>query len=112
MQTQTSFQKIDNKDKPTVIDKEPNTINYFLLDPNQDNDKKASAEITQQVQRDFKDVYTGIGCFDGAFSLQVKLESKPYQAPLRCVAYVLKKAFQRGVRTIPISRHHNATRHG
>ena len=39
-----------------VIDKEPNTINYFLPGPNQDNDKRVSAEITEQPQRDFKDV--------------------------------------------------------
>ena len=63
-----------------VINKEPNT-NYFLPGPNQDYDKRMSAEITQQLQRDFKDVFTGIGSFDGMFSLQVKPDSKPYQAP-------------------------------
>ena len=42
-----------------IIDKESNTINYFLLGPNQDNDKRVRAEITQQLQRDFKDVFTG-----------------------------------------------------
>ena len=52
-----------------VIDKEPNTINYFIPDPDQDNDKRASAEITQQLQRAFKDVFNGIGWFDGMFSL-------------------------------------------
>ena len=36
---------------------------------------------TQQPERDFKDVFTGIGCFDGMFSLLVKQDSKPYQAP-------------------------------
>ena len=60
-----SMSKFENKDKPTVIDKEPNTINY-LSGPDQDNDKRVSAEITQ-LQRDFKDVFTGIGCFDGMF---------------------------------------------
>ena len=60
-----------------VTDKEPNTINYFLPGPNQDNNKRASAEITQQLERDFKDVFTGIGYFDGIFSLHIKPDSKP-----------------------------------
>ena len=32
-------------------------INYFLLGPNQENDKKASTEITQQLQRNLKYVF-------------------------------------------------------
>ena len=59
-----------------VNDKEPNTIDYFIPGPTQDNDKRVSAEITEQQQRDFKDVFTVIGCFDGTFSLQVKPDSK------------------------------------
>ena len=43
--------------------------------------KRVSAEIKQQLQIDFKDVFTGIGSLDGTFSLQVKPDSKPYQAP-------------------------------
>ena len=76
-----------------VIDKEPNTINYFNPGPDQDN-KKVSAEITKQLQRDVKDVFNGIGCFDGTFSLQLKLGSKPYQAAPRHVAYALQKPFK------------------
>ena len=34
-----SISKFDHEDKPTVIDKEHNTINYFLPGPNQDNHK-------------------------------------------------------------------------
>ena len=60
---------------------EPNKINYLLPGPSQDNYKGASAEIIQQLQRDYKDVFTGISCFDGIFSLQVRPDSKPYQAP-------------------------------
>ena len=41
-----------------------NEINCFLPGPNQENDKKVSAEITQQPQRGFKNVFNGIGCFD------------------------------------------------
>ena len=85
-----SISKFDNKDKPMVIDKGPSTINYFLPSPNQVNDKRVSMEVTQQLQRDFKDVATGIGCFDGMFSLHVKSDSKPFQAPPRHVAYACK----------------------
>ena len=44
-----SISKLENKIKPMVIDKEPDTINYFLPGPNQDNNKKVIAEITQQL---------------------------------------------------------------
>ena len=46
-------------------------IKYFLPGPNSDADKKASDEITQQLQRYFKDVFNGIGCFDGTFYLKL-----------------------------------------
>ena len=36
----------------------------------------------------FDNVFNGIGCFEGTFSLQLKPDSNPYQAPLRHVAYV------------------------
>ena len=48
-----------------VADKDK--INYFLSGPNRDNDKGASTEITQKLQREFKDVFNGTGCFDGTF---------------------------------------------
>ena len=38
-----------------------------------------------------------IGCFDGTFSLQVKADSKPYQAPQRYVTFVLQKPFKEEV---------------
>ena len=91
---QEADSKFDNKDKPMFIDKEPNTINYFLPGPNVDNDKRVSVEITQQLQRDFKHVFTGIGYFDGTFSFQAKPDSKPYQVPPRCVDYALQKPFK------------------
>ena len=63
-----TISKFKNKDKSMVIDNEPNKIKYFLPSPSQDNNKRVSVEIRQQLQRDFKDVFTGIGCFDGTFS--------------------------------------------
>ena len=64
MQTQTAFQDLKIKISQQLLIKEPNTMNYFHPGPNQDNDKTVSAEITQQLQRDFKDVFNGIGYFD------------------------------------------------
>ena len=65
-------------------------IKYFLPGSNSDNIKRASAEITQQLQRDFKGVFNGIGCFNDTLSLQVKPDSKPYQVPPRCIACALQ----------------------
>ena len=68
-----------------------NEIEYFLRGPNQDNDRRVSAEITKQPRTDFEGVFSGIGCFDGTFFLQVKPDSKPYHVPPRCVAFALPK---------------------
>ena len=75
---------------PTVYN---NDIEYFLLGPSSENDRRASTEITKQLQRDFEDIFSGIGCFDGMCSLQIKPDSKPYQAPQRHVEYALQKPF-------------------
>ena len=48
----------------------------------------------------FGDVFNGIGCFEGTFSLQLKPDSKQYQAPPRCMAYVLQKPFKEGLRCL------------
>ena len=46
----------------------------------------------RQLQGDFKDVFTGIGCFDGMFSMQVKTRQQTIPGmPLRHVAYTLLK---------------------
>ena len=39
-------------------------------------------------------MFNGIGSFEGTFSLQLKPDSKPYQTPLRHVAYALQKPFK------------------
>ena len=39
-------------------------------------------------------MFNGIGCFEGTFSLLLKPDSKPYQVPLRHVAYALQKPFK------------------
>ena len=47
-----------------------------------------------KIHNTFGDVFNGIGCFEGTFSLQLKPDSKPYQVPERCVAYALQKMFK------------------
>ena len=93
---QTSISKSDNKDKPSVNQKLSNTVDYFLPGPNCDGDKKKSVEITGQLQRDFKDVFNGNGCFDGTFSLQIKPDSKQYRHP-KTFGICTTKTFQGGV---------------
>ena len=56
-------------------------IEYFLPGPNNVDNKRASANITRQIPKEFEDVFMGMGCFKGMFLLQVKPDSKPYQAP-------------------------------
>ena len=89
-----SILKSENTDKPKVNNKLSNTTDYFLPGRSCDSDKKIDSEITQQLPRDFEDVFNAIGCFDGTISLQLKLDSKPYQLLPRCVAYVLQKPFK------------------
>ena len=50
--------------------------------------------MTQEINEIFGKVFNDIGCFKGTFSLQFKLDSKPYQVPPRHVAYVLQKPFK------------------
>ena len=50
--------------------------------------------LQSKYNKDFDDVFNSIGCIEGTFSLQLKPDSKPYQALLRCMAYALQKPFQ------------------
>ena len=69
-------------------------INYFYSSNNTDTDKCKSNAMTQRIHEKFGDVFNGTGCFKGTFSLQLKLDSKPYQVPPRWVAYALQKLFK------------------
>ena len=69
-------------------------INYSFSSNNTDADKRKSKEMMQKIHDTFDNIFNGIGCFEGTFSLQLKPDSKPYQAPPRCVAYVLQKPFK------------------
>ena len=44
-----------------------------------------------QYTMNLRNVFTGIGCFKGMFSLQVQDGAKPYQAAPRCIMYMLQQ---------------------
>ena len=50
--------------------------------------------MSQRIHETFGDVFHAIGCFEGTFSLQLKLDSKPYQVPPRHLVYALQKLFK------------------
>ena len=50
-----------------------NTLtNYFLSLSNVEADKRKSIELMQRVHNVFGNVFNGVGCFEGTFSLQLK----------------------------------------
>ena len=80
--TQTPNGQIDSNNSNVVID-------YFYSSWDTSSDKRDSAIMTEKVHDKFHDMFNGIGCFEGTFSLQLKPASKPYQAPSWHVAYAL-----------------------
>ena len=85
--TQTPNGQIDSNNSNVVID-------YFYSSQDTSGNKKDSAVMTKKVHGKFSDVFNGIGYLEGTFSLQLKPDSKPYQAPPRHVAYALQKPLQ------------------
>ena len=75
---------------------------YQLLNilNNTDTDKRSSIAMTQSIHSRFGNIFNGIGCFKGTFSLQLKQDSKPYQAPPRHVAYALQEPFKEELRQL------------
>ena len=67
---------------------------YFFAGPTYDSKQRESVESTQQIHKEFDNVFNGIWCFEGTFSLQLKPDSKLYLALLKCVAYTLQNLFQ------------------
>ena len=45
------------------------SINYFYSSNNIEADKRKSSTMMQKIQKTFGNVYNGIGCFKGTFSL-------------------------------------------
>ena len=86
------------------------SINYFFSLSNVDGDKRKSSEMMQRTHNTFEDIFNDIGCFKGTFSLQLKLDSKPYQVPPRHVAYALQKTIQRRAGVSAKNGHHHPSR--
>ena len=70
-------------------------INYFYSLNNIDADKSKSNTMTQRIHETYGEIFNGIGCFEGTFSLQLKPDSQPYQVPPRHVACALQKPFKK-----------------
>ena len=47
-------------------------INYFYSSNNTDANKSKSNAMTQRIHEKFGNMFNGIGCFKGTFSLQLK----------------------------------------
>ena len=70
------------------------SINYFYSSHNADADKRKSSAMMQKIHKTFDNIFNGIVCFKGTFSLHLMPNSKPYQAPPRYVTYALQKPFK------------------
>ena len=58
-----------------------------------------STKVIESIYNEFKDMFPGISCFEGTFSLQVK-ERKLYQVSLNYVAYVLQQMYKEELDTL------------
>ena len=54
------------------------SINYFFLSTNVNADQGKCIAMMQKIHDTFGDIFNGIACFEGTFSLQLKPNSKPY----------------------------------
>ena len=54
---------------------------------------QAWKQTETKIHNEYSNVLKGNGCFKCTFSLQVKGNTKPYQVPLRHIAYTLQKPF-------------------
>ena len=66
--------------KPKIVVKTTMTSNkvtmeayYCAADLNMETDSTTSAKTEIKICNEFSDVFTGIGCFRGTFSLKVKI---------------------------------------
>ena len=86
------------------------SINYFFSSNNIDADKRKSSAMMQKIHDAFGNIFNGIGCFRGTFSLQLKLDSKPYQVlSIACSIYTTK-TIQGGTGVPAEDGHHYPTR--
>ena len=60
----------------------------------------ASVKTTLTMYNEGRNVFTGIGCFKGTFLLQVTDDVKPYQVPIKCIAYALQELLRKELESL------------
>ena len=61
-----------------------------------ESNRSVSAETTQTIHNEYGDVFTGIRCFKGTFSLPVKDDINPYQTSPRHIVYAVQESLKPG----------------
>ena len=67
---------------------------YFVAGLYMEANRTASVKTTQIMHNDYNDIFTGIGYFEGKFSLQIKNDARSYDALPRCVACTHQERFR------------------
>ena len=78
---------------------------YFVASLNTKTDRATSAETATKIHNEFNNMFTGIGCFMGTFSLKSNDDTKPYQVPPRYVTNVLQGPFKKSQKDFKNSRY-------
>ena len=82
----------DKTNIPDYLNSSPSKTHitdYFNSCKNKEAVKRASEAISNRIQNEYNNLFSGTDCFEGTFSLQVKGGNYQYQAPPR-VPYVLQ----------------------
>ena len=58
-----------------------NILDYFRSSANKVADNRVSRLLTTKIHNELNDIFTGIGCFEGTFMIQVREGTCLYQAP-------------------------------
>ena len=67
----------------------------ILLQGHRKTNMRASAKTRQELHGKYSDAFSGIGCFKGTFSLQVKEGVTSYQALPMHMTYTFQKPLER-----------------
>ena len=67
--------------------------------------RATGAKTTMKIHNKFSDVFTGILCFKGTFSLKIKEDTQPYQVLPRDVTYALQEPFTKSHKIYKNSRY-------
>ena len=65
-----------------VTNEDKYKVNNFVTGPEEEANREESAKLTKAIHNEFKDLFSGIGCFEGTFSLQVEEEANHIRHPV------------------------------